>query len=252
MAELCELKVDLIASSSFHAPEDVEWIPDGGVSDAEALVEFAGRACYETFDKPNPRTAANNAYLHHVMEVGHHALLEHATATMYVRGLSMGAVVQLLRHRHFSFSQLSQRYVHPDEATAVLPLEIAQDEELARLMERAVDDSRFVYNELLDALEEKLAGEPNTLIRKKQARQAARAILPAATETRIVVTGNFRTWRHFIAVRASEQADREIRTLAVTVLELLKKESPALFSDFRISTLADGSKMASSPLVSEH
>ena len=88
MAHATELDVQLIAATQFTAPTGVDWSADAGASDAEALVEFAGRACYESFDKPNPRTAANDAYLSHIMEVGHHALLEHATATMYIRGIS--------------------------------------------------------------------------------------------------------------------------------------------------------------------
>ena len=84
MAKVTELDVQLIAATSFHAPRGVEWEVDEGASDSEALVEFAGRACYESFDKPNPRTASNQAYLHHILEVGHDALLEHATATLYI------------------------------------------------------------------------------------------------------------------------------------------------------------------------
>jgi len=111
----------------------------------------------------------------------------------------------------------------------------------------AVDEQRFIYEELLQALENNLEAEPNALLRKKKARQAARAILPNATETRFVVTGNYRAWREFIAARASEHADTEIRELAVACLEILKKQAPALFDDFLISTLADGSVMATSP-----
>ncbi|AGF72712.1 FAD-dependent thymidylate synthase [Corynebacterium halotolerans] len=251
MAKPVELDVQLIAATQFSPPVDVDWSADGTATDAEALVEFAGRACYESFDKPNPRTAANEAYLRHIMEVGHTALLEHATATLYIRGLSRSASHELVRHRHFSFSQLSQRFVHTDEAEVVLPPLIADDPELERLMLRAVDESRFVYQELLDALEEKLADEPNALLRKKQARQAARSVLPNATETRIVVTGNFRAWRHFIGARATEHADVEIRALAVACLKLLRGQAPVLFSDFQISTLSDGSEMAVSPYVTD-
>lgn len=249
MAEQVSLNVELIACTQFTPPAGVEWETDA--QDSEALVEFAGRACYETFDKPNPRTASNSAYLRHIMEVGHMALLEHATATMYVRGISRSAAHELIRHRHFSFSQLSQRFVHSDDAEVVLPPLIAQDPELRRLMLRAVDESRFVYQELLDALEEKLTAEPNALLRKKQARQAARAILPNATESRIVVTGNFRTWRHFFGMRATEHADVEIRALAVACLKLLQNQAPVLFGDFHISRLADGSEMAVSPYVTD-
>lgn len=247
MAKVTELDVQLIAATEFHAPQGVEWEVDPGASASEALVEFAGRACYESFDKPNPRTASNQAYLHHILEVGHDALLEHATATLYIRGLSRSATHELVRHRHFSFSQLSQRFVHPEETEVVLPKLIAEDEQLTRLTLQAADDARFVYEELLTALESKLEEEPNALLRKKQARQAARAVLPNLTESRIVVTGNYRAWRHFIGARATEQADTEMRELAVTCLKLLRQKSPVLFDDFHISILADGTEMASSP-----
>ncbi|QRP98592.1 FAD-dependent thymidylate synthase [Corynebacterium sp. FDAARGOS 1242] len=247
MAKVTELDVQLIAATSFHAPQGVDWEVDGEASESEALVEFAGRACYESFDKPNPRTASNQAYLHHILEVGHDALLEHATATLYIRGLSRSATHELVRHRHFSFSQLSQRFVHSEEAEVVLPKLIAEDEQLTRLTLQAADDARFVYEELLDALESKLEQEPNALLRKKQARQAARAVLPNLAESRIVVTGNYRAWRHFIGARATEQADTEMRQLAVTCLKLLREQSPVLFDDFNITSLSDGTEMASSP-----
>ena len=182
-----------------------------------------------------------------IRDRGHDALLEHATATLYIRGLSCSATHELVRHRHFSFSQLSQRFVHSDEAEVVLPKFIAEDEQLKRLTLQAADEARFVYEELLDALESKLEEEPNALLRKKQARQAARAVLPNLTESRIVVTGNYRAWRHFIGARATEQADTEMRQLAVTCLKLLREQSPVLFDDFHITTLSDGTEMASSP-----
>ncbi len=246
MATASELKIHLIAATEFHAPQGTQWSADDTATDGEALVEFAGRACYESFDKPNPRTATNSAYLHHIMEVGHTALLEHATATMYITGLSRSASHELVRHRHFSFSQLSQRFVHPNEMHVALPKLVEEDEQLRRLVMQAVDDTRFVYDELLEALEEKL-DEPNALLRKKQARQAARAVLPNATETRLVVTGNYRAWRHFIGARAAEHADTELREVAVECLKHLQEQAPALFDDFHITTLADGTQMAASP-----
>lgn len=247
MAHDNDLDVRLIAATSFTAPEDLGWEADGTASDAEALVEFAGRASFESFHKPNPRTATNEAYLHHVLEVGLDGLLEHATATMYIRGISRSATHELVRHEDMSFSQLSQRFVSEGHAEVVLPRIVAEDEELSRLMLRAADESRFVYEELLSALETKLSAEPNALLRKKQARQAARAILPNATESRIVVTGNYRSWRRLIAARASEHADEEIRQVALACLDLLKAQAPELFSDFLITELADGSRMAASP-----
>lgn len=249
MAQESYLSVEMIACSDFRPPPDIDWSTD--VRGPEALVEFAGRACYETFDKPNPRTATNAAYIRHIKEVGHMALLEHPTATLYIRGISRAATHELVRHRHFSFSQLSQRFVHDEQSEVVVPQLIAEDEELHELFMRAVDETRFAYAELLAALEARLATEPNALLRRKQARQAARAILPSATESRIVVTGNFRSWRHFIGMRATEHADGEIRHLAVECLKLLKAKAPVVFGDFEIATLSDGSEMATSPYVTD-
>ena len=249
MAHHVDLNVQLIACTEFTPPMDVEWTTDA--EGGEALIEFAGRACYESFDKPNPRTATNEAYLRHIMEVGHTALLEHASATMYIRGISRSATHELVRHRHFSFSQLSQRFVHPDDASVIVPPLIREDEDLTRLFRRAINESRFAFDELLDALEDKLGEEPNALLRKKQARQAARSVLPNATESRIVVSGNFRSWRHFIGMRATEHADVEIRHVAVECLKLLQEIAPVVFGDFQVATLSDGSEMATSPFVTD-
>jgi thymidylate synthase (FAD) len=76
-------------------------------------------------------------------------------------------------------------------------------------------------------------------------------VLPNATETRIVVTGNYRAWRHFIAMRASEHADVEIRDLAITCLRELQRVAPNAFADFEITALPDGTEVASSPYVTE-
>jgi thymidylate synthase (FAD) len=104
---------------------------------------------------------------------------------------------------------------------------------------------------LLAGLEDKFADAPSATLRRKQARQAARAVLPNATETRIVVTGNYRAWRHFVAMRATEHADVEIRALAVECLRQLQKAAGNVFADFTISTLPDGTEVASSPKVLE-
>ena len=103
------------------------------------------------------------------------------------------------------------------------------------------------YNELLEGLEEQFADAATPTLRRKQARQAARAVLPNATETRIVVTGNYRAWRHFIAMRATEHADVEIRELAVECLRQLQRVAPNVFADFTDLHPADGTEVAASP-----
>ena len=243
------LRVQLVGKTEFFPPADVPWSTDA--DGGQALAEFAGRACYQSWRKPNPVTATNAGYLRHILEVGHLSVLEHGTVSFYLTGVSRSLTHELIRHRHFSYSQLSQRYVPERTAAMVEPDVIANDPELHQRFHAAAQASQQAYNYLLAGLEERFADEPNATLRRKQARQAARSVLPNATETRIVVTGNYRAWRHFIAMRASEHADVEIRRLALACLRELQRAAGHVFEDFRISSLADGTEVAASPYVAE-
>jgi len=247
--DVVPMQVQVIAQTQFIPPAEVPWTTDA--DGGQALAEFAGRACYQSWTKPNPSTATNAGYLRHILEVGHLSVLEHGTVSFYLTGLSRSLTHELIRHRHFSYSQLSQRYVPERDAAMVEPDVIAEDPELHELFLRASDQALAAYNGLLEGLEKRFADVENATLRRKQARQAARAILPNATETRIVVTGNYRAWRHFIAMRASEHADVEIRALAVACLRELQRVAGNVFADFAITQLSDGTEVASSPLVAE-
>jgi thymidylate synthase (FAD) len=253
VAETAPLCVQLIAKTEFLAPPDVPWTTDA--DGGQALLEFAGRACYQSWSKPNPRTATNASYLKHIIDVGHFSVLEHASVSFYITGISRSCTHELIRHRHFSYSQLSQRYVPETDAQVVLPPGLEDDPELQQILLDAADASRAAYVELLTRLEAKFMGDQpvgsGAVLRRKQARQAARAVLPNDTETRIVVTGNYRAWRHFIAMRASEHADVEIRRVAIACLRQLVDVASAVFADFQISELADGTEVATSPLATE-
>jgi thymidylate synthase (FAD) len=248
--EIVPLRVQVVAQTQFEPPADLGWESDA--EGGQALAEFAGRACYQAWDKPNPATATNAGYLRHILEVGHLAVLEHASVSMYVTGISRTLAHELTRHRHFSFSQLSQRYVAADAATFVEPAVIADDPELHERFLAAADAALAAHRGLLDGLEQAFAGVPNATLRRKQALQAANSVLPTATETRVVVTGNYRAWRHFVAMRASEQADVELRRLALACLRELQRIAGHVFQDFRISVLADGTEVAASPYVTEN
>jgi thymidylate synthase (FAD) len=174
VVETAPLHVQLIAKTDFITPPDVEW--DTDADGGEALVEFAGRACYQSWSKPNPKTATNAGYLRHIIDVGHFSVLEHASVSFYISGISRSCTHELIRHRHFSYSQLSQRYVPENESRIVVPPGIEDDEELRRILSEAADASRATYSELLDKLEAKFADQTNAVLRRKQARQAARAV----------------------------------------------------------------------------
>jgi thymidylate synthase (FAD) len=247
--QIVPLKVQVVAYTKFEPPADVPWETD--TDGGQALAEFAGRACYQSWTKPNPATATNAGYLQHILEVGHLSVLEHGTVSVYLSGISRALTHELIRHRHFSYSQLSQRYVPERDAAMVEPAVIAEDPELHQLFLDATDAALAAYTALLEGLEKTFADVGNATLRRKQARQAARAVLPNATETRIVVTGNYRAWRHFIAMRASEHADVEIRELAIACLRELQRIATNAFADFEISSLPDGTEVASSPFVAE-
>jgi thymidylate synthase (FAD) len=249
VTETVPLNVQLIAKTEFFPPADVPWTTD--TDGGQALAEFAGRACYQSWSKPNPATATNAGYIKHIIEIGHLSVLEHGSVSFYLSGLSRSLTHELIRHRHFSYSQLSQRYVPERDAAMVEPEAIASDPELHATFQAAAEASVKAYTELLEGLEKKFADVSSGTLRRKQARQAARAVLPNATETRIVVTGNYRAWRHFIAMRATEAADVEIRELAVECLRQLKRAAPNVFEDFAISSIADGTEVAASPYVTE-
>jgi thymidylate synthase (FAD) len=247
--EIVQPTVQVIAWTHFEIPDGIPW--DTDADGGQALAEFAGRACYQSWKKPNPATATNAGYLHHILEVGHLSVLEHGTVSFYFAGISRSLTHELIRHRHFSYSQLSQRYVPERDAAMVEPDVIAEDPELHARFVAASEAAVAAYTDLLEGLEKKFADVEHATLRRKQARQAARAVLPNATETRIVVTGNYRAWRHFIAMRGSEHADVEIRALAISCLRELNRVAPNVFADFEITSLPDGTEVASSPMVSE-
>src|SRR5438552_1685633 len=228
----------------FLADHGVSWQTDTEVA-GEYLAEVAGRLCYMSFLKPRP--GGNETYLAHIREVGHGSVLEHAVWNFVFTGCSRSLTHELVRHRHFGFSQLSQRYVDESVAEYVEPDCIAEDAELHRLWLDAVAYSHQAYLKLTEKLLGKFQEEPDRTLRRKMARQAARSVLPNATETKIFVTGNARAWRHFIEMRASRHAEVEIRKLAVKVLQILQHEAPHIFGDYELVPLPDGTLEAVTP-----
>lgn len=212
----------------------------------EILPEIAGRLCYMSFAKPRP--GGNSAYLGHIMEVGHGSVLEHTVWNFIITGVSRSFTHELVRHRAgFGYSQLSQRYVDESVADFVEPDCIGDDPELHEVWQSAVAHAQEAYVKLVGGLEGKFASVPDKTLRRKLARQAARSVLPNATETKIFVTANARALRHFIELRCNEHAEVEIREVAAQVLKILQREAPNLFGDYEVTPLPDGTIAARTP-----
>jgi thymidylate synthase (FAD) len=235
--------IDRETVDRFLQDHGLTWETDTEVG-AEALGELAGRVCYMSFGKGRK---TNREYLGHLISVQHGSVLEHAVWNFLITGVSRSFTHELVRHRAgFGYSQLSQRYVDESTCDFIEPACIASEPELHTIWEEAVRQAHAAYGRLVAGLARKFASEPDPTLRRKLARQAARSVLPNATETKIFVTGNARAWRHFIELRASEHAEIEIRRVAVKVLEVLQKEAPSIFGDYTLESLGDGTEVARS------
>src|SRR5437868_5857910 len=135
----------------FLSAHGVAWQTDTEVA-GEHLVEVAGRVCYMSFAKPRP--GGNHAYIDHILEVGHGSVLEHAVWNFLFANVSRSLTHELVRHRHFSYSQLSQRYVDESVAEYVEPDCIAADPELHQLWLDAVAQRHQAYVKLAERLQE--------------------------------------------------------------------------------------------------
>ena len=228
----------LLSRPSFSGPEHlpVDWI--GESTDGERLAEFAGRLCY--MSQHNPAKRQTREYLENIKKQGHGSVLEHANYSILLEGVSRSLTHELVRHRAgFAYSQLSQRYVDESEANFVVPPAIVGEETLTTTWRAQVESAQAVYVGLVAELMERYSWVADKVHRRKMAREAARAVLPNATETKIVVTANARAWRTMLELRSSEGAELEIRRMATMALRLLQQEAPGFFSDFEIYVAAD-------------
>lgn len=230
------MKVTLIASTSIHdIPDSVKGTAfsdffcsdrDALMSDADTVSHFAGRSCYQAWEMPNEATRTNMGYLANILKQGHESVLEHGSATFYIEGVSRNLTHELIRHRHLSYSELSQRYVKMEDAKFVLPPAMRKVAPADAWMDPSLaEDCKSCYADTVEDLE-------NHGLKGKKAREAARAILPGGMETRIVVSGNHRAWRDMLKKRYSVHADTEIMELATELLYKLQVLAPGIYQDF--------------------
>ena len=158
-------------------------------------------------------------FIEMLIKTGHTSVLEHAVATFRVEGGSRAFTHQLVRHRIASFTQQSQRYVEESGFNYVIPPSIEKKDEARRIFLALIEHSKEAYKKLLDLGVKK---------------EDARFVLPNAVCSEIVITANFREWRHIFELRGHPSAQWEIRKMAVEILKILKKEAPSVFFDFEV------------------
>jgi thymidylate synthase (FAD) len=186
----------------------------------ELTIALAARLCYSHVDIDALKEKLSGAdiknFLDKIMSLGHQSVLEHASFTFGIEGISRVTSHQLVRHRVASYSQQSQRYVsHKEKFAVVTPPSIAANPELAEQFEAQVAALHAAYGALVEA------GIPA---------EDARYLLPNATETKLIMTMNARELLHFFAVRCCERAQWEIRAMAVEMLKLVRPVAPTVFA----------------------
>lgn len=192
----------------------------------EEVVALGARLCYSraTIDSLTQRVekADQTAFVQKIMGMGHDSVLEHATFTFGVEGVSRVLLTQLTRHRLASFSVQSQRYVSYENGFGyIVPPKIEA------LGEEAVQE----YHQQMQTMHQWYCSWQEKLGSGEGSNEDARFVLPGACETRLMVTMNVRELRHFFSLRMCSRAQWEIRALATEMHRLCMEVAPALFAD---------------------
>ncbi len=181
--------------------------------DNEKLVEQAGRLCYAS----GANLGVNENWLQARIKQGHESLIEHASATFYIRA-SRALTHELVRHRLASYSQRSQRYVKETKTDYITPPEISGSDnpDTATVYDQAMSAAWDCYRKLLNA-----GIKP----------EIARYVLPNACYTEIICTWNFREIRHIIKMRTSPAALPEMQATARKIADIMRQQAPKIFGD---------------------
>jgi len=182
--------------------------------DAERVIEQAGRTCYLSFERVDAQS--QNEFIGRLLKMGHESPLEHAYATFRIKNCSRAMTHQLVRHRLMAASQQSQRYVSEQGFEYVVPEAIPQ----AHVADFHAD---------MQTIRAMYAKWRERGLRKED----ARFVLPNACTSEIVVSANFREWRHIFRMRLSPKAQWEIRKACFLILEALAHQAPACFEDIQ-------------------
>jgi thymidylate synthase (FAD) len=165
-------------------------------SDGEHLCKVAGQLCYMSFGKGHTPHRETSAYVGRLLQARHGSVLEHATYSFLCYGISRSLTHELVRHRHCSFSQVSQRYVSSTVLRFVERPEYQTNEEWHRAFEERIDHVAVHYRELVRHLTDEQRESYREQGRasshqRKRIQQVARSILPNEVEAPLVISAKF-------------------------------------------------------------
>ncbi len=185
--------------------------------DALSVIEAAGRTCYKSESKIEAGSA--DAFVQKILARGHESVIEHASASLRLV-TDRGITHELVRHRVASFSQESTRYCNYAQERFGREIAVLQPPGLnadqADAWRTACMAAETAYFAMLEA-----GASP----------QLARSVLPTCLKTEIVMTANFREWRHFLNLRLAGAAHPQMIDLAARIHALLKDACPPVFEE---------------------
>ena len=190
------------------------------------LIERAGRTCYLSEDKITDDSAI--AFCKKIIKRGHLSVIEHALATVKLI-VDRGFLAEITRHRLCSFSVESTRYIsYKSGVTFIIPpwfeFDTGERKEYIPGCQFTPLAKRRWHNHLLDC--EDLY---QLLLKEGQSPQQARSVLPNSLKTEIVMTANFREWRHIFSLRCSEAAHPQMREIMLPLQEEFRRRVPVVF-----------------------
>ena len=236
--------------------------------DDAVLIERAGRTCYKSESKigctlkgtacphklPVPcglnigavaecEYHSSFAFAEKVLKSGHHSVIEHANATVHFT-TDRGVTHELVRHRLCAFSQESTRYCDYNKSGDIQFIKPVWWDDCKNLDE-PINPSIVLYEPLDCVTPEKRwiitmieAEEHYKYLRREGwAPEKARSVLPNSLKTEIVVTANFREWRHILSLRAIGTTGKphpQMQALMIPLLEEFKNKCPAVFGDLNL------------------
>lgn len=198
-------------------------ISKGGIKELQ-FIEQAARTCYKSEDKITPDGESAKALIKRLIKSGHEAMLEHSQLSVRFV-VDRGVSHEIVRHRLFSFAQESTRYCNyskdkfSNEITFIKPCFWSENNLNYDWWHYVCSKAESYYIQMIKA-----GATP----------QEARTVLPNSTATEIVVTGNYREWRHFFKLRTDKAAHPQMREVTIPLLAELQRRIPIVFDDIRV------------------
>jgi len=191
---------------------------------AEKMILYIARV------SSNNQNSQDTRLISYLLRNAHFSPFEHAHMTVQIK-TSRAISAQLLRHRSFTFQELSQRY---KEVTEFEPIELRKQAVKNRQSSTDVFDPLIPINDtetenastLVDLSIKRAIITYKHLINAGVAREVARMILPLTTQTTLYMSGTLRSWIHYIQLRTKEDVQKEHRDIALAIKQIMKQEFP--------------------------